>query len=157
VQDPQTALAGGDELDVVGRDGRRVDHGVGALEVGRLVGAVYRAAERGERGQRRPLPQFAAGHRDLAGQQQPREAAHADAADADQVHPTEILRGKRHPETPLSKYFRSASSPSRRPYRAAAALIPASRAPSRTSGTTVLVTHSGERSLSSTIRPPPAL
>ena len=114
--------------------------------------------------------QLAAGDRDAPGEQQPGQAAHADPADADQVHacpgPRRSAAGRVMPvHASLAALARPRPARSRAQRLVAVApAVPRPRprssrpagARSRTSGTTVRSIHSGVSSASSTSRPPPA-
>jgi hypothetical protein len=104
-QHPQAALAGGDQLRVRLADRRGHHHGVDVVDVGGLVAEVDGRAERTQRGGGAGVLGVAARHGRAAGEQDPRDAAHAGAADADQVDASELLAHR-----PLTASWTSATS-----------------------------------------------
>ncbi len=130
----------------VGLPDRGGDHdGVGIADLLGLVPDVHPGAERAQRGQRGGVLGVAAGDGDAAGQQDPRDAGHAGPADADEVHPAELvgrrdlLRDGDHVAPPSRSCCRNRCPALRAPGRPAPRRRPGARArprphPSRSPG-----------------------
>jgi hypothetical protein len=85
-EDGDAEAAGGDQLRVAGPDRGRGHHQVGPAEPVAVVAGVDVGAEGAEAGEGGGLGPVGAGDGVPGGQQQAGQAAHAGAADADQVH-----------------------------------------------------------------------
>ncbi len=68
------------------------DHGTGVPEMGRIMTDSHHSAERPQCGQPTGVPGVASGHGRAAPHQQPRQPAHAGAADPDEVDAVELIR-----------------------------------------------------------------
>ncbi len=85
----QPALARGDQLGVLGLDGRRDDDGVGLGDVRRVVADPRVDADGTQRRDTTGVLRVAAAHGHPTRHQDARDAGHACAADADHVHATQ--------------------------------------------------------------------
>ncbi len=93
VQDRDPLGMRGAQLRVRVPDGRRDHHGVGVVNQGRVVAHVDGGTLRRQRVQQRRLARVGARHGHPLGQHDPGDTGHARAADRDEVHAAEILRG----------------------------------------------------------------
>ena len=147
-----------------GDDGRRSTGQ--QVERGLVVPDADRRAAGPQRHHAARLLGVRTGHQAAAVQQDAGDARHAGSADADHVHPLQLV-GQATSRSPqrLSRDSRATSratsatrcAASRCPASAAAAVIACSRPSSVSNPVTVSATNRGDRSASSTMTPPPAL
>ena len=167
-QQAQPAPGRLDDLGVVLAHGGGDDDGVGVAEVGRGVADVAGGAQGAQRLEGARLLGVAAGDGDAAGQHDPRDPGQPRAADADEVHGAELVRGEQglgdgdpHRSAPAAgargeDHLGQLVVGVERDHVVAAARHRASRSGSVSRSGTVLRTHSGVSAASATSRPPPA-